>query len=662
VVAAFSISLASVAVAGAIADDVTRTALWGGGSSVGLGAELAVLDCVLGAFILTRHAANRLGIVLSVNGLVWALTAAADQWATHALVLHPATLSAGGVASWFSWWSKVMSVALGAMTVLLFPDAVLRGRRRLLAQLAGVGALIGTVPTALLLWHRRGPSLLHLSFQSALGAADVRTRAAGLTCAVGMSLIVSALLAGIASLAVRGWRAPRAERAQIKWFAYGVLLNFVFTVAGLVSPATALLRLVGPVLFTACIAVAIFRYRLYEIDRLINRTLVYGSLSAVLVLIYVATVVALGDIAGGAQHSSWAVAVSTLGVAALFAPFRRRIQALVDRRFDRRTYEAVTRVETFTRHIGDERPRPGVLERVLGEVLRDPDLRLCFTDPGSRAVVDCWGTEVALPEPGDGRRVTPVERNGERLGLVVHVASLDTEPVLLARVLEAAGGAFEHARLQAELGVQLAEVKASRARVVAAGDEARRRVERDLHDGAQQRLVALALGIRGDQRRLGDHVDQTIAAMFDRNVAEIQEAVDELRELAQGVLPQTLASDGLAVAIEELAERSPAPVVIEALPTARLSVSTELTAWFVASEAFANALKHADGSCIRIAAQVRAGRLIITVSDNGPGGADISAGRGLRGLADRVEAQGGALTVTSAPGHGTAIAADIPCG
>jgi signal transduction histidine kinase len=196
---------------------------------------------------------------------------------------------------------------------------------------------------------------------------------------------------------------------------------------------------------------------------------------------------------------------------------------------------------------------------------------------------------------------------------------------------------------------------------VEAGDEQRRRIERDIHDGAQQRLVALALELRTAQRKLGGDVDPDVAAVLDQAVGELQAAVSELRELARGVHPAVLTEDGLGAALESVAGRTPLPVVVASVPEGRLPPEIEAAAYFVACEALANAVKHADATGVTISAKMMNGTLVVEVVDDGRGGAEVGAGSGLRGLADRVEAYGGTLTVASPPGGGTRVQAELPC-
>jgi signal transduction histidine kinase len=308
-----------------------------------------------------------------------------------------------------------------------------------------------------------------------------------------------------------------------------------------------------------------------------------------------------------------------------------------------------------------ERTKAEGLRDALSRALGDPTLELAFWLPERRAYVDAGGRAVELPAGDDARAATKLEHDGEPVAALVHDPSLLDEPQLVQAAGAAARLAIENARLEAELRAQLDEVRASRKRIVAAGDAERRRVERDLHDGAQQRLVALALQLRTAQRRLDRAADPEVERLLDAAVDELQSAVDELRELARGVHPAILTEDGLAAALESLAGRSPVPVRLAAAPEERFPAEVEATAYFVACEALANVAKHARASAATVAAGRVDGLLVVEVTDDGVGGALPSEGSGLHGLADRVEALGGRLRVESREGEGTRVVGEIPC-
>ena len=303
---------------------------------------------------------------------------------------------------------------------------------------------------------------------------------------------------------------------------------------------------------------------------------------------------------------------------------------------------------------------PSGIRDELATALRDPTLEVFFWLPEQDAFVDVHGLPVQLPEEGPTRAVTMLEHEGEPLAAVVHDPILRDEPDLIDVAAAAARLALENARLQAEVQAQLTKVKESRARIVAAGDEQRRRIERDLHDGAQQRLVALALELKSAQRKHGGTGDPEIERLLGDAAEEVHIAVEELRDLAGGIHPGILTQGGLSVALDALAARASVPVTVDAR-LERVSPAIEATAYFVASEALTNVSKHASASSASIAATLENGLLVIEVADNGVGGASADGGSGLRGLADRVEAQGGRLRIISPAGEGTRVVGEIPC-
>ena len=299
----------------------------------------------------------------------------------------------------------------------------------------------------------------------------------------------------------------------------------------------------------------------------------------------------------------------------------------------------------------------GELSTAIGRPLGDPSVRLAFRRADSDDFVDPDGLPVDVPERGDA--VTFLD--DEHTIALLHDEALADEPELLHAVGAAARMALENERLRAEIRAQLEEVRASRQRIVEAGDAERRRVERNLHDGAQQRLLSLSLALRLTLERMGPDADPALRAELDEAAGEAATAVDELRELGRGIHPAVLTGSGLAAALEALADRSPLPVEVEIASDGRLPEPVEVTAYFVVSEALANCQRHANATAVRVSAGRSGDRLVVTVADDGVGGADAGSGSGLTGLQDRVAALGGRLTVTSPPGGGTTVTAEIPC-
>jgi signal transduction histidine kinase len=298
------------------------------------------------------------------------------------------------------------------------------------------------------------------------------------------------------------------------------------------------------------------------------------------------------------------------------------------------------------------------LRRALVKALREPSLELLRWEPARRRFEHEDGTPAALPPERPGRAHTVVERDGEPIGAIVYDEALRLDARLLEAVSAAVRLTLENERLNVELRAQLQEVKASRARILEAGDRERRRLERNVHDGAQQQLVALsmllALARRGAE---GQH-----ARRLEEAAALTARALAEIRALARGLHPAILAEDGLSGALEQLADASPLPVRVLELPDERLPEPVEVAAYFAVAEALVNVVKYAGAGEATIRARRLDGHLLVDVTDDGTGGADPSRGTGLRGLSDRVAALDGRVEVRSPPGAGTCVHVELPCG
>ncbi len=304
-------------------------------------------------------------------------------------------------------------------------------------------------------------------------------------------------------------------------------------------------------------------------------------------------------------------------------------------------------------------PGPGELRDALSRALRDRSLELVYWLPEFESWANQDGRPVALAELGLGRSTTFIDRDGAHVAALVHDRALDDEPELLEAVAAAASIALENGRLQVELRARLEELKGSRARIVEAGDSERRRLERNLHDGAQQRLVALSMELRRVSTRLDP--DSEEEQLLSAARADLAASMKELRELAQGIHPAVLSDYGLAVALESLAARAPVPVELSVDIDHRLPAPTEVAAYYLVSEALTNIAKYARASRSSVEVGRVDGTLVVEIVDDGVGGADLAGGSGLRGLADRVEALDGVLRVWSPPANGTRVRAEIPC-
>lgn len=590
-----------------------------------------------GALIASYHRTNPLGWLLAAVGVEAAWVEFAEGYGNHA------SLPASGTVEWLGNWTNMLGIGAIAIVLTLFPTGrgLSRGRRALVWA--------GAVSTALM----------------AVGAAfghpsDVTFRSGRNPYAVdgleplyfaGQVMFAVVLVVAVVVLVVRFFRATGIERQQLKWITYvvallaiaGPLAIFFYNDSVLVQIAIAVVATSLP----AAICVAILRYRLYDIDIIINRTVVYGLLTVMLAGAYMGSAFVLGTVAGQ-RRSAWVTAGATLIAVAAFRPLRVRVQRAVDRRFQPVQYAASAQVDAFLADVRIGRAAPESLASLLQSVTGRPEVELKHVLPDEPVP--------AQAAPGVVQRI--VSRADTPLAVLTYSADAPPDMVhLLVQLVERAGLAVEIGRLRAVVQRQLHEVEASRARIVAAGYEERRRLERDLHDGAQQRLIAVGLALRHIQFQLGE---TDVAHDVDTAVAELTSAIAELRQLAHGVRPAYL-NDGLEVALPELAARTPLTATVD-VQAGRYLPDVEATAYFVASEALVNAVKHANAVAVEIRTAVVGDKLQLTIRDDGIGGADPTRGSGLRGLSDRVDAQGGRLHIDSRPGAGTTITAELPCG
>jgi signal transduction histidine kinase len=301
------------------------------------------------------------------------------------------------------------------------------------------------------------------------------------------------------------------------------------------------------------------------------------------------------------------------------------------------------------------------LREELAAALGDRSLQLAYWSRGQQRYVGPDGAPFELPEHDVGREVATVERDGVPIAAIVHDAAIADEPDLVRAAGAAAALALENERLEAELKARVAELQVSRRKVIEVGMRERRTLERNLHDGAQQRLVALSLQL-GLAKVKVRRDPEAAERLLDAARTELSSALEELRELARGIHPAILTDRGLAPALEVLAGRSPVPVQVEDLPEQRLPPAVEAAAYFVVAEALTNVAKYADAGRAAIRVVRQDGEAVVEVQDDGRGGADPRDGSGLRGLDDRVAALDGRLEVVSPPGGGTLVRARLPCG
>jgi signal transduction histidine kinase len=471
---------------------------------------------------------------------------------------------------------------------------------------------------------------------------------------LGLAVVGLSLVAGAASVVVRFRRATGDERRRLLWLALVVVPMPVFVVSAFAAATTghdaATLWATGGfvVLVPVAAGLSVLRFQLYNVERVMGRAVSYGLLSVALVAVY-AAVVLVATRATGSLAPSPAVS-ATLGAvtaAVLAAPLRVWLQDAVDRRFNRRRFRA----ESIVREAVSSPDAGADLEQLFRRALDDESVRIGYGDGSTGSWFGADGRRVAV----DGDHVD-VQRGGR----VIARVWFDPDQVESQTAQSAASLAvseIDNVRLRAELARQVTEVTESRRRMASAQRDERRRIERDLHDGAQQSLLALALDLQAAQLATED---ERAGRALSEGVEAARAAVRQLRDLANGLHPTTLTDGGLQAAFEELSHRSQVPIDLD-VRVPRLGAGLEFTAWLVASEAVVNAQKHADAEHIHICARADHDVLHLAVVDDGKGGAQPD-GQGLQGLRDRVATAGGELRLRSPAGEGTTIEVDLPCG
>ena len=605
----------------------------------------SVIQVLAGALVVWAHPRHRVGWLLMLSaafnaavsdfGLAYGERAAHEGWAGADLAQ---------IVGWSAWIVSALGLTL---LFLWFPDGPVTSRARWVPWLWAVGAVFAL--PGWILNPQLGPQLAGGVNPYAVGSA-----AAESLFIVGASLIGVALVASVVDFTLRFRRATGVLRLQLMWMAYAA------AIAAVILPLSALLWTVwSPIHLFAAIAltllpvaasVAILRYHLYDIDLVFSRTVAYATITGLLVITYAAVVV----LVGARLSSPVAAAVGALVVAVAFRPLRDRVQERVDRRFRRARYETRRMMADFVDAIRRGDDDVDHLEDRLRMAVDDTACRVAFVDEHG-GWLDLHGATVSQVD-GASTYTTASPSTARLTPVVVH---RESEERVVAEALDAGRLAFEIAALQVDLRRQLDQLDASRARVVAAADEERRRIARNLHDGAQQRLVAIGLNLRHLQHQLSESA-LAVHAALDAAVNDLGQSIDELRELAGGVRPASL-DDGLCAALHDFVTRTPAPVEVY-VTRDRFSPELETTAYFIAAEGLMNAVKHAHAERICLAVARHDDQLVVSIDDDGDGGADPLGGTGLRGLADRARSHGGTIEVSSRLGAGTRLEVRLPCG
>jgi signal transduction histidine kinase len=605
----------------------------------------------VGALVVIRLPRNPVGWILCLGGLQDAVTAQlATGWGLRAVEQG---WTGGHVAQWVGLVTWSLGALMWVLALLYTPTGRLPNRRWRVVVWA---AIVGTL-ACLVGWSFSPSSVDPLTGE--LNRFAVSWLPGEELSVVGGTLLCLSAGAALASLVMRFRHADRTVRQQLKWVGLaGTLITLLLPVAIPLWSVSSIVRALSPLVLLAmalALAAAVLRYRLFDVDLIILRSAAYACVSILALAVYAAVSVSLGTVVG--RSSTWQVAVATLAAAAVFRPALRAVRLALDRRFDPEGHAARLRVDAFLECLRSGTEQPDRIQEVLREALRDPRLRLLLFLPASGGFADLHGRPAEL-DPG--LALIRVERDGVPEAVVQYVDTGD--PVRQARVrhlVEHGRLALQVARLGVELNRQLDELDRSRARIAEAADEERRRIQRDLHDGAQQRLLIIGIGLRGVEGRLrtaGAHED---ADRVDGLVADLSATIEDLRRLTLRLPPPQLDS-GVAAAFRELAGRAPIPVIVDADPE-RLDRSLETTAYFVGCEGLTNVIKHARATAVTMRAVRHNGSLLVSVADDGVGGARVREGSGLAGLADRVAAVGGRLHIKSG-NQGTLLTAELPCG
>jgi signal transduction histidine kinase len=632
----------------------------------------------VGALLGWKRPANPIGWLLCASGLSYAVGA-----------LGGLLLQFPGARAWGHWlgWVWLFGAGLVVFVLLLFPTGSLPSRRwRPVAWTAAVGLVAWVLGNAL------APLGIASGSPSPIGVAGSAGHVFTVLGGFGGLLLVPTGLAAIVSLAFRYRRGGTVEREQLKWLVYaGGLI-----VAALIAEAP-IEQALGPgnsasnlqditvsgaiALVPVAIGIAIFRYHLYGIDVVINKTLVYGSLAVFITGVYVAIVVGIGSLAQrGARPSLVLSIAATAVVAVAFQPVRAWVQRLANRLvYGRRATPYQVLADFAGRMAGayaaeDLLPK---MARILAEgtAATRADVWLksgqVFHDgavwpAGAPLLPPARVTAADVPAYAAADRMLAVRYQGEVLGALSVAkrpgeALTPTEGRLLADLAAQVGLVLKNAGLTEQLLARLEEIRASRLRLVAAQDAERRRIERNIHDGAQQQLVALAIKLSITESLIGTDTDGERELLAELR-ADAAGAVEDLRDLARGIYPPLLASAGLAAALAAQAKKAPVPASVTADGVGRYPQDTEAAVYFCVLEALQNVAKYARATRAEIRLNGSAHGLAFAVTDDGAGfdPASKAHGTGLQGMADRLHAHGGTLTVRSAPGAGTTIAGRLP--
>ncbi|MEA2509018.1 MAG: hypothetical protein QOG21_1100 [Actinomycetota bacterium] len=676
-----------------------ETSTWGSGGVIGQ--DLFGLSTftfpVVGILVLSRHPRNTIGWICLAIGLVWGLDASLSVYAGNVLASAPTRAAYAAEIDGCLWLPAIG--LMGIYLILLFPEGHLPSRRwRILAWLSAVTIVAGALgvlfssptladggyPHLANPWHIASLEWLFGPFQGLVFVFPLE--------------IVAAMVAAV----LRFRRSHGRDRLQLKWLTAGAaavaLIYLVAMIASLgfggtnvaIAPIWVQLSedaaLFSFALIPAAIGIAILKHRLYDIDVVINKTVVFGSLAAFITAVYVAVVVGIGSAIGQGREPNLALSIAATAIVAVaFQPVRQRVQRFANRLvYGKRAtpYEVLSRfAQTIAASYGAEELLPRTAE-TLREATGATSACVWLLVNG-RLVPAAQSPQEAAPLrdrvliSGDvpylpDERSAPILDGGELLGALTITKPEDTlipaDQELLDNLASQAAQIVRNARLTADLharlqqlAVQSRELRRSRQRIVAAQDEERRALERNIHDGAQQHLVALAVKLKLT-KTLVTRAPERATAMLSQLRGEVSDTLTALRELASGIYPAALEEGGVALALEVAIHDFPVPTAIESDGLVRYPIDSEAIVYFCCLEALQNVAKYARADHARVSLLDGDGTIAFSVRDDGVGFDPRSAvwGSGLRNISDRVAAARGTVEISSTPGAGTTISGRIP--
>ncbi len=649
--------------------------------------------CGVGALVASRHPRNATGWLFLFAGIVGGLQGVEDQYARFALLTHAGGLPGGVWSLWLNSWSLALIYPCGAVALffLLLPDGRLPSPRwRPLVVAAMTVSVVAIVATAL----APGPlvpSTNGLNYRAPDNPVGVSAFSAAGVVVVGNVLYIVGLiilLCAAAAPLVRTRRSHGEVRQQLKWIAYAVittaLVNLILAVffSQLPSWVYDVPVIIGfGVAMPLAAAIAIFKYRLYDIDIVISRTIVYGSLAVFITAVYVGIAVGIGTLVGsGGKPNLGLSIVATALVAVGFQPVRERLQRVANRLVYGKRATPYEVLSQFSERVAESYAADDVMPRmarVLAEGTGAQRADVWLRSAGAWRDEAVWPLDARAHEPViakngtlpavDGvNRLVEVRHQGDLLGALsvtkrVGESLTPVEENLLTHLAGQAGLVLKNVGLSSDLQARLVDLRASRQRLVSAQDEERRRLERNLHDGAQQHLVALKVKLGLAEMLMGRDVEKARLTLAQLK-GDADEALETLRDLARGIYPPLLADKGLQAALESQARKATVPVTVRAEGLGRYSQDVEAAVYFSVLEALQNVQKYAQASHATVRLREQDGSLQFEVADDGKGFdvASTARGSGLTNMEDRVDALDGEVRITSEPGRGTRLRGSLP--